>query len=233
MVSINSVRQTVLALLNKEERGYIAPTEFNKFAKQAQLDIFESYFYDKQHFNISRKGQNGEIQKDIQEKIDLFFVRNGTALTMSNGRFELPEDLYRLEHVYYTPSGGTRTIVDKINHKGSAYVYSSPLTEPTTTFPKYERYGDTVEVRPATITSNVTLDYIKSPSDPIWGYSRLGTSTTPQYNSARSTDFELHPSDEYRLVEMILLYSGVQVKQNDIIQVAAAGAVSDDANKKQ
>ena len=46
MVSIDTVYQRVLALANKEQRGYITPQEFNLYANQAQMDIFEQYFYD-------------------------------------------------------------------------------------------------------------------------------------------------------------------------------------------
>ena len=46
MVSIDTVYQRVLALANKEQRGYITPQEFNLFADQAQIEIFEQYFYD-------------------------------------------------------------------------------------------------------------------------------------------------------------------------------------------
>ena len=45
-VDVNSVYQKVLALANKEQRGYITPQEFNYFADQAQYYIFENYFYD-------------------------------------------------------------------------------------------------------------------------------------------------------------------------------------------
>ena len=41
---INSVRNTVLAIINKNNYGYISPGDFNLFAKQAQLDIFDEYF---------------------------------------------------------------------------------------------------------------------------------------------------------------------------------------------
>lgn len=43
---INSVRNTVLAILNKNNYGYIAPNDFNLYAKQAQLDLFEDLFYE-------------------------------------------------------------------------------------------------------------------------------------------------------------------------------------------
>ena len=46
MINIDSVYQTVQALANKEQRGYLTPQEFNLFAIQAQNDIFEQYLYD-------------------------------------------------------------------------------------------------------------------------------------------------------------------------------------------
>ena len=50
MISIDTVYQRVLALANKEQRGYITPQEFNLFANQAQNEIFEQYFYDLNQF---------------------------------------------------------------------------------------------------------------------------------------------------------------------------------------
>ena len=46
MVNIDTVYQRVLAIANKEQRGYITPLEFNLMANQAQLAVFEQYFYD-------------------------------------------------------------------------------------------------------------------------------------------------------------------------------------------
>ena len=45
-VNINRVYQKVLALANKEQRGYITPQEFNLLSDKAQLEIFDSYFHD-------------------------------------------------------------------------------------------------------------------------------------------------------------------------------------------
>ena len=42
-VNIDNVYQKVLALANKEQRGYITPQEFNLLADKAQKDIFESW----------------------------------------------------------------------------------------------------------------------------------------------------------------------------------------------
>ena len=50
-VNINTVYQRVLAIANKEQNGYITPQEFNTFANQAQMEIFEQYFYDINQFS--------------------------------------------------------------------------------------------------------------------------------------------------------------------------------------
>ena len=39
-INVDTVYQTVQALANKEQRGYLTPQEFNLFAIQAQQDIF-------------------------------------------------------------------------------------------------------------------------------------------------------------------------------------------------
>ena len=53
-VSVDTVYQTVLALANKEQGGYITPQEFNLFANHAQSEIFEQYFYDLNQFKRGR-----------------------------------------------------------------------------------------------------------------------------------------------------------------------------------
>ena len=55
-VNVNTVYQRVLAIANKEQRGYITPQEFNLFANQAQMDIFEQYFHDLKLFKRAAGG---------------------------------------------------------------------------------------------------------------------------------------------------------------------------------
>ena len=45
-VNVNTVYQTVLLILNQQQRGYMTPDEFNKVAAQVQLTIFETYASD-------------------------------------------------------------------------------------------------------------------------------------------------------------------------------------------
>jgi hypothetical protein len=91
-INVNTVYQTVLSILNKEQRGYMTPDEFNKVATQVQLDIFESYFDTiNQQLRVQQANtEYGNRQKSIDERIAPFkqistpsFVAVGNVLTLS------------------------------------------------------------------------------------------------------------------------------------------------------
>jgi len=105
---INTVRATVLSIANKNNYGYITPNDFNLYAKQAQLDIFEDYFYQynswivKQNARVS--GSNyANIVKSLVEVIDSFSSTKGLINTGIN-LFDLPDDYYLIDKVNYYPN---------------------------------------------------------------------------------------------------------------------------------
>ncbi len=61
ILNVNEVYKSVLAILNKEQRGYIPPAEFNSLATQVQKEIFNSYFPDGNQLNRAN-------QQNIQDR---------------------------------------------------------------------------------------------------------------------------------------------------------------------
>lgn len=116
---INSVRNTVLSILNKNNYGYISPADFNLFAKQAQLDIFEDYFYqyntqiNKENNRLGRLSGTGyaDIKKGLEEVLDSFSVTS--FLTRVNANiYSLPLDYYLINKIFHYPNqltSGTTT----------------------------------------------------------------------------------------------------------------------------
>jgi hypothetical protein len=86
---INAVRNTVLAILNKNNYGYISPSDFNLFAKQAQLDIFDEYFIgynsqiNKENGRVSGTGY-ADILKGYEEVIDTFSITASLSQNLLN-----------------------------------------------------------------------------------------------------------------------------------------------------
>ena len=124
---INSVRNTVFSVLNKNNYGYISPQDFNLFAKQAQLEIFENYFYNyntqinKENARVSGSGY-ADLTKTIEEAIEMFSVTNPLSLSTTPPT---------ISNVYYLPS--STTTGDDYYLLNKVLVYDNFVTSGTTT----------------------------------------------------------------------------------------------------
>ena len=83
-IGIDNVYQQVLAIANKEQRGYITPQEFNLFARKAQNDIFEKTFieYKDAFINPTSVLQSHKNLDMLREKMDNFRV-TGAAISVN------------------------------------------------------------------------------------------------------------------------------------------------------
>lgn len=217
-VNIDTVYQRVLGILNKEQRGYLTPQEFNLFANQAQLDIFEQYFYDINQFGRieGNSTEYSDMLSILNEKIDAFSTSG--ALTYSSNTFALPSNLYRLGTVIYT-NAGEEIEVERILKNEFLYIKSSPIAKPRNDRPIYIADSAGIKVYGnAELTSGVKCNYIRKPAKAIWAYQTVFGSAL--YDATNSVDFELHPSDETELVIKILGLAGLLLKEADIYQAA-------------
>ena len=154
-VSVDTVYQRVLAILNKEQRGYVTPQEFNLFANQAQMDLFEQYFYDINQFGRIHGNDTefSDMLNILNEKINIFEVT--APMTYAANYWSTPANLYRVGTLIYN-----NIEVERINQNEFLYINRSPLTKPTDTRPifvssaiGYKIYGSLI-VRTSTAKLN-------------------------------------------------------------------------------
>ena len=243
-VSIDRVYQKVLALANKEQRGYITPQEFNLFADQAQMEIFEQYFYDINQWSRQHGNDTGhsDMLTNLEEKVSLFERYDQNVRVSSNyGNVAVSEinDLYRIEMLRVRYEGANLVVAEEIQLNELNKYGNSPLGKHSKKRPVYTRYigganADYAHLRvypypePAvadgqggyTYTDRVHISYIKKPTTPNWGY--VVVNDKALYNSTTSTDFELHASEESELVYRILAFSGVTINKPGLVQVATS-----------
>jgi hypothetical protein len=218
-VSVDTVYQTVLSTLNKEQRGYVTPQEFNLFAEQAQLDIFEQYFYDINQFGRlhGNSTEYSDMLDILEEKLSIFESPPVAVVMANTGVGTLPAN-YRLGNVIHTTSGVAR-IVEKLNKKDIQVLEMSPLTTPNLIRPAYTRTSETtIQLYPSTIISAITCDTVARPTAPNWGYVMVYGEAL--YNAATSVNFQLHQSEEIALVEKILELAGLSTKEVQMYQIA-------------
>lgn len=229
-VSVDTVYQRVLAILNKEQRGYVTPEEFNLFANQVQLDLFEQYFYDINQFGRPHGNDTeySDMLNVLNEKISTF--EKETNLTYSGNAYAIPSDLYRLGTVIVD---GSNIEAEKVAKNEFLYYNLSPLAKPNNSRPIYIRDEDGIKVYGSTqyvTTGDVRLNYIKKPSKVIWNYTDiLGYS---QYTATGSVDFELHPSEETDIVINVLALCGLVLKDLSVYQIAVGEEQRDTAEEK-
>lgn len=236
-VSVDTVYQRVLAILNKEQRGYITPQEFNLFANQAQLDIFEQYFYDINQYGRvpGNDTEFSDMLNILNEKINLF--ETNAAMTYNASFYwQTPTDLYRLGTVVYANIVPTKSLypapntvvnittlveAERVNYNEFLMINQSPYLQPKNSRPVfvastsgYKVYGS----NSAELTTGVSCNYIKNPAEAAWGYQMVYGEAL--YNSATSVDFELHGSEETELVVKILAFAGLSTKDIQMYQIA-------------
>lgn len=233
---INEVRNTVLSVLSKDNRGYVTPEEFNLFAKQAQLEIFEQYFYNysnhinKQNARLNNSGYSA-IPERLGEVIDRFLVDVSLGYDAISGKFYAPGDDNILTPKQYqairlTYNGNTE--IEKISFGKILYLLNSNLTAPTIKYPvytlnDYNSSSASISVYPTTITSNVNMAYVRHPFDPKWTYVSLaGGEPIFDQSATDYQDFELPLSDMPKLAVKILQYAGVSIGENDVVQIMDA-----------
>ena len=218
-VNIDTVYQKVLALANKEQRGYITPQEFNLLADKAQMDIFENYFHDIKTAYHKPKNQTGEGDEIdmIYEKLHPF--TDTATSTSSSAIFSFSSAVHKLD----TVSCDNKEIPE-LSKREVLYTENNPLTKATTDRRVYVRdsVGSSllqIRLYPApTESTSISIAFWKRPSTPNWGY--VVVNEKALYNSNTSTNFELHPSEEETLVGRILELSGIVIN-NQILQQAA------------
>ena len=231
MVSIDNVYQKVLAIANKEQRGYITPQEFNLFANQAQMEIFEQYFYDLNQFSriLGNDTTYADMVTLLNEKIDVF-EKFRQDVTMSSGGVGTLPTHYRIGELSYNNSG-TYVQIQKVNQNDLNHHINSPLLNPSVSRPIYINTSATaIQVYPTTITSGVTCNLISKPATVNWQYNVINNSAL--YTPTGTVDFELHESEEQTLVNKILQLAGVSIKDYNLAKAAGEQEVKEIQQEK-
>tara|TARA_R100001463_G_scaffold55979_1_gene107833 strand:- start:7947 stop:8702 length:756 start_codon:yes stop_codon:yes gene_type:complete len=239
MISVDSVYQKVLALANKEQRGYITPQEFNLFADHAQMDIFRQYFYDLNQSSRSPSNDTvyGNPTKIIEEKISMFEVfevsagvDNDGVVIMSN----IDPLFFKLTSVKvdYEEAGivaateisvketgsyrSSNSLMHSIEHYYPRYIYNSFVD------PADSSLQTQIKIFPPPLnTEEVLISYVKKPKTPNWTYLMSGENALYNMGAGDHQNFQLHFSEENLLVIKILQLAGINIKDGSLVQLAS------------
>jgi len=187
-INVDKVYKSVLSILNKEQRGYITPDEFNKIATQSQLGLLDRNIFEyNKMVNMQNEGLTNEeyanLPEKVAEKIDIFYKSHDfnqgilpPDYNTTTGVATLPTDIYKTIDISIS-----NTHIEKVDQGKLSFLNSSPLTKPTSDFPIYYQTSTTAVISPAS-SSLPTIKYIKVPTNPRWGYTVNATYGTNIYD---------------------------------------------------
>ena len=255
-VNINTVYQTVLLILNKEQRGYITPQEFNDIATQVQLEIFEKYFEDlNQQLRVPQTDTDySDRTLNIDEKISIFKTSGVSTYdnTTAYPFWTLPTvdifsqnvNLSRLGAITYKPTNGESVELQRLQRNDFYNIQKSKLTKSTTKFPTYLLENNRLFISPNTITDtsgSINVDFVRTPLTPVWGFTEGGLGQyiydfSPYDDTVipntGSRDFELDSTEQTNIIMRILKYSGVIINDPAIVQAATQEVAKKEINEK-
>jgi len=238
-----------MSVLNKNNYGYLSPSDFNLFAKQAQLDLFENYFY-QYNYQVMKENarQSGtgyaDVGRGYAEVIEIFTVTNNLTHIAAN-TFSVPsvvttgDDYYLILKVLcYDASAPPRVFkgeAEKVLNTKITTLLNSMLTAPTEVFPAYTLQGNVITAYPSTFdaATEVECQYVRYPVDPKWTYVSL-TAGEPSFDQSQPDyqDFELPEDDHVDLVNKILQYAGIEVREGEAYQFAKTEETQDAQEEK-
>ena len=239
-ISVDTVYQRVLAMANKEQRGYVTPQEFNLMANQAQISIFESYFYDKNVRNRLEPIVNPETDEtDISELIDVKLSPFKESLPVTSGHTfpdtttvsSVAYENFQYGRIFYNDQVCRKVTVNEAERlkKSTRHMID---TDPIYTDNRVTGRDIVVYAGSATEkTSSVTVECFRVPKTVDWGY--VVVNEQALYNSNTSVDFELHKSEEDSIVFKILELAGIITRKPGLVQTAAAKEVAEQTKQKQ
>ena len=232
---INQVYTTVLAIINKDNRGYVTPLEFNLYAELAQMSLFEDLFHKYAKSIVKQNARMyhsefSDIPKHIREIIDIFTSETGISYSSTNLLwYPQADDFYR--HVFMYVKGGND--FEEVSKMDINRILNNNLIAPTSQYPVYISLNGGYRLYPTTINgANVSLIYIRKPKQPNWTYQVIGGNPLFNPTATDYQDFELPESMFSDLVIKILGYAGVEIREADIIQVSQ-GMEANNNNQEQ
>ena len=232
MASVREVYNALKDLANKEQRGFITPSEFNSFAPIAQQNVFNKLFKDITASEALRRrnvdpARDKSTLKQIKEDLGVF--SKDSTITKASGVFAKPDDFARL--ISMKTAGNilldvtSSVMIDPIyDEEKIDRVLLSDLSKPSTSRP-VAIVKDNIQVFPTSI-NRIQVRYYKQPEgiDPTTGartvsLPKFGFTTSngkEAYNASTSVDFELPEHYTSELVFEIAKLVGVNLRDPNV-----------------
>jgi hypothetical protein len=224
-VSVQYIYDRVSSLIKKDQAGYMTTPSFNLDIKAAN-DVLLEYYY-----------VIYEQTKKIANALTPFVIEvplTNSGQTQFSSIFDYPTDFYHETELKFIKTINsecsepisTMETIDYLQDNEEGYTLSSPIRRPritdNETIVRWNRKNNKIHAYPVQV-KEIILKYIRKPVVPIYSTTPTATPTgTFEVFSPPpiSVDFEWGDQEAENIIDLILLYQGMQLRETAIINFA-------------
>lgn len=218
-MTVNDVYELIKYIANKNQQGYISPSQFNLIINQAQTSYVSWLLGSFQQYQAGRPiakvelGQNSVVRQRLSPAIYNYILNLD-----NNGRSPYPSDyiqtdamwtIYGLKRIRYTEQDALysvfNSVIDPVNNTNPVYLIENDAFQ---FYPTNLIYGQ------------AKMSYVRNPNPIVWGYT-LDGNNRPVYNSATSSDPIWDDTSMLDIIVRALKMVGVNLQSGAVLQYAS------------
>ena len=243
-ININNLYRFVQFIANKEQSGFIKPSEFNLATESAQMQLFMERYSNPAEYRGNGKARTGYNQtQKINDDLRIF-IKRATIHVDPSGLMQYPADYMHFssaKHSFITQRKPTKVIdencedceknlktktagkiitnireVRPVDDMELANLLGSYIVKPSNYHPVLTFYQEGVQYHPKDIGS-VDFVYLRKPAEALWAFT-TNANGRPIYNAAASIDLEWPEQVFNEIAIRILSFVGINLREPELAQ---------------
>ncbi len=245
-INVDELYRFVQFVANKEQSGFIKPSEFNLAVDRAQMQFFMERYGNPAEYQPGRPiprvayNQTQKVSDDLR-----VFIRRQSISVDVNGIMLYPDDYIHFSSATYhfieqpisteisdencddCPGSGTTTVsvgeiknhtvtVRPVDDSELSYILGSSIVYPDEKHPVLAFYQEGVQYHPKTISA-VDFVYLRRPIQPLWAFT-TDANGRPVYDVFTSVNLEWPEQVFNEIAVRILAFVGVNLREGELTQ---------------
>tara|TARA_Y100000114_G_scaffold75317_1_gene69071 strand:+ start:4868 stop:5641 length:774 start_codon:yes stop_codon:yes gene_type:complete len=239
-MSIDEIYRLVQTFANKEQRGFITPSDFNLLAKQAELELINKRIEILQEKSQAKK-ISGVMEESLTPEIAeqdlapfLITTQYKTKLVpITSGYSEaeviVDSETLLVKEIFILPDENlginSHIPLELVSSENINKILRSSLVKPSVDFPVGLMSGDVnstqlkIKIFPDNIENVIVHAYMYPKRSPNWSY--VTVAGKPVHDPSTSSQFNLPSRTHGEIVIKILEYLGVNLREISLINYAS------------
>tara|TARA_R100000773_G_C4214432_1_gene113372 strand:+ start:675 stop:1418 length:744 start_codon:yes stop_codon:yes gene_type:complete len=247
-MSIDEIYRLVQTFANKEQRGFITPSDFNLLAKQAELELINKRIEVLQEKSQAKKisGIREEsLTPEVAEQDLAYFLiateYKAKLVPITSGYSEaeiiIDKNTLLIKEIFILPDESlginSHIPLELVSSENINKILRSSLVKPSMDFPVGLMSGNfinqnlKIKIFPDNIENVIVYGYMYPRRSPNWSY--VTVAGKPVHDPSTSTQFNLPSRTHGEIVIKILEYLGVNLREAQLVQYAQANEIKSDS----